>query len=102
MQNLTNRTKQTLPSTLILSQATYSQAQMHFFGTPDEWNTYSEWSELTHELTQWEHYAQTQKAQRGFRAWLAEAEANKALEDASITAQIAALQAQVAELDAQK
>ena len=74
MQNLTNRTKQTLPSTLILSAATYAQAQMHFFGTPEEWN--AEWSELTHELTQFEHYAQTQKAQRGFKAWLAEAEAN--------------------------
>ena len=63
MKNLTNRTQQTLPSTLILSAATY--------------------------------------AQRGFRAWLAEAEANEALEDANIAAQIAALQAQVAELDAQ-
>jgi multidrug efflux pump subunit AcrA (membrane-fusion protein) len=100
MQNLTNRTKQTLPSTLILSAATERQAQLHFFGTPEEWN--AEWSELTHELTQFEHYAQTQKAQRGFRAWLAEAKANKALEDASITAQIAALQAQFDELDAQK
>ena len=99
MKNLTNRTKQTLPSTLILSAATYAQAQMHFFGTPEEWN--AEWSEDTHELTQFEHYAQTQKAQRGFRAWLAEAEANEALEDANIAAQIAALQAQVAELDAQ-